>query len=169
MPITIDGLTQASFRSRSEVVKSIREAKAEGRRTAFLCHSHTDRVLASGLVVLLKDAGWDVYVDWADPVMPPSPTRETAQRIQDRIKLADFFLFLATASSLASRWCPWEIGYADGTKPTDTILIVPTQSGGSIHGNEYLGLYRSIDTARNGRLAAWPAGSTSGGVYLSSM
>ena len=168
MPIPVDRLTQASFRSRPEVVKSFREAKAQGQRTAFLCHSHSDRLLASGLVVVLEEAGWDVYVDWADPAMPPSPTRETAQRIQERITLANFFLFLATANSLGSGGVLWEIGDA-GTKPTNTILIVPTRSGGTIHGNEYLGLYRSIDIASDGRLAAWPAGSTSGGVYLSSM
>lgn len=169
MPIPIDRLTRAATQLRPDVVKSFREAKAAGMRTGFLCHSHEDQTLASGLVVLFANEGWDVYVDWRDPSMPSSPTRETARRIQDKIRQADFFLFLATSNSVRSRWCPWEIGYADGTRPTESILIVPTESNGTIHGNEYLDLYRRIDFSNRGQLAAWPAGQTTGGTILSSL
>jgi hypothetical protein len=131
MPVSVDQLSSAAGRASTAVTKSLREAKADGHRTGFLCHSHDDRLLASGLVVLLKEAGWDVYVDWQDPLMPSAPTRETALRIQQKIREADFFLFLATRSSVQSRWCPWEIGYADGQKPVSTILIIPTTANGT--------------------------------------
>lgn len=72
-----------------------------------------------------------------------------------------FFLFLATPNSMKSRWCPWEIGYADGTKANDNILIIPTEDSAGWYGNEYLGLYRKIDV-QNGYLRAFRPDSTTG-------
>lgn len=59
--------------------------------------------------------------------MPEEPNRETAGRIQAAIRNSDVFLFLATENSMSSRWCPWELGYADGVKPLDSIAVVPTK------------------------------------------
>ncbi|HEX5239817.1 MAG TPA: toll/interleukin-1 receptor domain-containing protein, partial [Candidatus Limnocylindrales bacterium] len=153
--------------ARQTVAKSIREAKAEGSRTAFLCHSHHDKTLVQGLEVLFQDTGWNVYIDWQDPLMPSAPTVDTARRIRDKVAQADFFVVLATANALQSRWCPWEIGIADGLKPHDSILIIPTTSGGVTTGNEYIELYRSIDFSTGGWLGVWPPGQTSGGQRLS--
>ena len=94
--------------------------------------------------------------------MPPEPNRETAVRIQQRIKTCDWFLFLATANSMASRWCPWELGYADGQKPLDRIAVVPTSDAMTTHGNEYMQLYRRIDTTDVGQLLLVPPGSYQG-------
>jgi hypothetical protein len=58
--------------------------------------------------------------------MTSQPTRETAVRIQDRIRTCDWFLLFATANSMVSRWCPSELGYAGGQKQPDRIAIVPT-------------------------------------------
>jgi hypothetical protein len=107
---------------------------------------------------MLAEAGWRIYVDWADVEMPDTPNRETAKRIQQKIIELDWFLFLATANSMSSRWCPWEIGYADGKKHIDQIFIVPTQDGQKTHGNEYLQLYRRIDFATTGQLGTWRPG-----------
>jgi hypothetical protein len=58
----------------------------------------------------------------------------------------NLFLFLATPNSVTSRWCPWEIGFADGNKPVERIIVIPTVDlTGTWHGNEYLQLYRSLD------------------------
>jgi hypothetical protein len=49
---------------------------------------------------------------------------------------------------MTSRWCPWEIGFADGKKTLDRIAIVPTQDNyGQFYGNEYLNLYNKIDVS----------------------
>lgn len=97
--------------------------------------------------------------------MPASPNRETAAKIKDRIVACDYFLFLATANSMASRWCPWEVGYADGKKSIDQILLIPTTDDqGRFHGNEYLQLYRRIMLADDGDVAAFNPGETLG-VY----
>lgn len=169
--MAIDASTLRNFAQYSYAQKTYRnlyEAKASLARTAFLCHSHKDEDLVRGLVVYFGQIGWNVYVDWMDASLPDSPTRETAQKIQSRIRETDFFLFLATRNSTASRWCPWEIGYADGIQKGDKILIIPTTEGGIYYGNEYLQLYRRIDTANQGGLGVWEPQDTTGrsGIFL---
>ena len=132
------------------------------KRTAFLCHSHHDKAMAEGLQVLLAEQGVDLYIDWKDSSMPETPNRETAQRIQNKIRLSNWFLFLATANSRESRWCPWELGFADGKKQWDEIAIVPTFDGRGTHGNEYLQLYRRIDVTSLGELLWLAPGSNQG-------
>ena len=144
------------------------QVRAGIHKTAFLCHSHRDSALAEGLQALLAQQGVALYIDWQDATMPTEPDRETAVRLQQRIKACDWFLFLATANSMASRWCPWELGYADGQKPLDRIAIVPTSDGKSTHGNEYLQLYRRVDASSAGDLLWVPAGSNQG-QYLRSV
>lgn len=170
MPISIAELTAASGRSyRASVIKSVNEALAKSKQTAFLCHSHKDVKLAEGVQILLAENGWDLYVDWKDHEMPEQPNKETATKIKQKIVDMDWFLFLATPNSTQSRWCPWEIGFADSKKPHDRILIIPTTDSGKWYGNEYLQLYRNIEKATGGGLAAFPAAQKSGGVLLKSL
>jgi hypothetical protein len=149
MPILQSDIRAAATRANPLRVMALNEAKAASVQTAFLCHSHKDEDLAKGLQNYLVGLGWTVYIDWQDATMPPVPNRETASKIKTRIRATDWFLFLATQNSMVSRWCPWEIGFADGVKPIDTILIIPTQAAdGTFHGNEYLQLYRRIDVSK---------------------
>lgn len=142
------------------------------RRKAFLCHSHEDKELAEGLVEILKKAGIDLYVDWKDNTMPDTPNEETALRIKNRICGSQVFLFLATEKAKKSRWCPWEIGYADSENKK--IYIVPTQDESSNYGNEYLGLYPKIDEGLlNGAMAGYavfyPSSTGKHGKLLSTL
>lgn len=150
----IDQYTIRSFAGRASVRKSeqvVNEALREGRQTAFLSHSHKDAELAKGLQGFLQAQGWIVYIDWEDTSMPSTPNRETAKKIKDRIRALDWFIYLATANSADSRWCPWEIGYADGVKDIERIVIVPTRDSiGRNYGSEYLDLYRHVSTAEGG-------------------
>lgn len=138
-----------------------------GQRVAFLCHSHKDRQLALGLQQMLAESGLDLYIDWQDASMPDNPNATTAARLRERIVDCELFLFLATENSMASRWCPWELGYADGKKPTEKIGIVPTRSGSTTHGNEYLGLYRHIEVANNGALGIFSPHQSNGALVKS--
>lgn len=131
-------------------------AKAYGTQTAFLSHSHLDADLAKGVQSFLSAQGMNVYIDWEDTSMPSKPNRQTAKVIQERILNTDLFLFLATANSMKSRWCPWEIGYADGKKPIDSILVLQTEdSNGTNFGNEYMDLYRHVSKDRDNRFIAY--------------
>ena len=101
--------------------------------------------------------------------MPDTPSRETASRIKYRIVEFYFFLFLATANSISSRWCPWEIGYADGKKQIDRILILPTTDGSKTHGSEYLQLYRRIEWYKKDQLVVWQPGGKTDGILLENL
>jgi len=126
-------------------------AKAAKVNTAFLCHSHHDKLLVEKLILLFAAAGIDLYVDWQDHTMPASPNRETAEKIQAKIRDLDLFLYLATQNSNNSKWCPWEIGYGDHAKGKDKVLIIPTRTATGTSGQEYLSLYPSIQID-NGKL-----------------
>jgi hypothetical protein len=154
-------INQSSLRSAGSSVV-IQRTATSNQRTAFLCHSHHDRLLALGLQALLKQHGMDLYIDWQDSSMPDTPSAETARRLRARIQQCNWFLFLATNQSMSSRWCPWELGHADGTKANERILIVPTQDGSGSYGSEYISLYQRVDFASDGRLAAFGPGNLSG-------
>lgn len=139
---------QQSASKNSEQV--MRDALLLSRQTAFLSHSHKDRLLAKGVQGFLRAAGWNVYIDWEDTEMPAKPNRQTASRVKDRIKQLGWFLYLATQNSAVSRWCPWEVGYADGVKQIDRLVIIPTTDGYNTYGAEYLGLYRRISLSSLG-------------------
>lgn len=163
MPLSHSQLRSAAFRSQATVAKSLHEARQIGAKTAFLCHSHKDRTLVEGLTNLLLSTGWRVYVDWMDNSMPEKPNRVTAQKIKNKIIQTNYFLFLATENSMKSRWCPWEIGCADGVKDIDNIIIIPTRDDyGFNYGSEYLDLYRKIDLSSANYLAAWRPGEQNG-------
>lgn len=131
---------------RTLVEAAIRSKTGTTVISAFLCHSHIDRDLAKGVESFLRDKGVDVYIDWLDTEMSERPDRRTAQRIKDKIGTCDWFMFLATENSRKSRWCPWEIGYADREKTPDRVIIVPTKDDqGHNHGNEYLDLYPHLE------------------------
>lgn len=145
MPLEQRSLLSAASRYHSGLRKTAHFAigSKEYMQTAFLCHSHNDESLDKGLLVLFKEYGVELYIDWLDSEMPASPNQETASRLQAKIKSAHYFFFLATANSKASRWCPWEIGYADGIGKK--VCIIPTSDGQNTYGNEYLQLYSSFD------------------------
>lgn len=159
----------AQYIFKSTGPRTLNEARQLNKQTAFLSHSHQDSELAKGLQELLRENGWDVYIDWEDTTMPEQTNKVTAQKIKDKIKQATWFLFLATQNSMASRWCPWEIGYADAVKMYDRIIIIPTEDDqGRFHGNEYLQLYRRLTDALSSQInrqkgvAVFDPGSTSG-------
>jgi len=148
-----DYANRAGTRSSKTVVS---EAIKSNNQTAFLSHSHKDAALAKGVQEFLQSKGWKVYIDWEDCSMPDKPNRKTAENIQKRIKQLDWFLFLATNNSINSKWCPWELGYADGVKKYDSIVVIGTSDSlGNYYGNEYMQLYRSINTAKGGGWGAF--------------
>jgi TIR domain-containing protein len=169
MTITTEALREASTRYKSMRARTLTEARALGLQTVFLCHSHHDEVLVKGVIALLQEAGWRVYVDWADTSMPDTPNRETATRIKQKILDLNYFLFLATNNSMSSRWCPWEIGYADGKKNIAQILMLATTDGHKTYGNEYLQLYRRIAISSQGKMGVWQPGQTDNGMLIENL
>ncbi|MBV36364.1 MAG: hypothetical protein CMP47_13075 [Rickettsiales bacterium] len=135
---------------KSAVAATLTEAHDLNQATAFLCHSHKDKKLVEGVQKLLLSYGWTVYIDWQDNSLPEKPDQVTALKIKESIDNAEWFLFLATPNSTASRWCPWEIGFADSSKGSKKILIIPTEAdNGYTYGSEYLQLYKHLDHSTN--------------------
>jgi hypothetical protein len=168
MAIYLSDLEQASSRiyRAGRLAKSMNEARALHLKTAFLCHSHEDKKYVEGLQVMLEEQGWQLYVDWQDGKLPSSPNAETAAGIKQKIRETDWFLFLASPNSISSRWCPWEIGIADGIKHHDNIVIVQTiDRSGNYHGNEYLQLYRHINITKSGKYALFRPGESHGTFF----
>jgi len=165
-------ISQSTLRSKATLyTKSIwtaQEAKEIGKKTVFLCHSHRDQELVKGLIKLLAEADWEVYIDWLDETMPEKPDTETATRLKHRIRQSDGFVFLATEFSMASRWCPWELGYADGVKTPERVFIVPTMSRYTTYGSEYLDLYQRVEMGEGDVVGVFGPGKSKG-VRISSL
>jgi len=118
---------------------------------------------------MLAENGWGVYLDWKDTALPAEPDQATASAIRNKIDRLEWFIFLATPNSVASRWCPWEIGYADRAKSPDKIILIRTADSGNWYGNEYLGLYREITYAKGDLLAIFPPNQNGNGIVLQNL
>ena len=164
MPLSQSLLISKSVSFRQDLYENLQKSASAGKaKSAFLCHSHKDETIVKGLIAFFQENGVDIYIDWKDHTMPDTPNADTARKIQDAIKGRDFFFFLATANAKASRWCPWEIGYADSSKRR--IYIIPTVDSKGTYGNEYLELYPKIDEGSYGirkGLAIFGAGKREG-------
>lgn len=143
-----------SFDERRSVTKSA------DVKTVFLCHSHEDQALVEGLLAIFDKYGIDLYIDWKDSSLPDRTNLETVKKIQEKIRTSDIFLMLATENSLASRWCPWELGFADARN--SKIYILPTENNQVTYGNEYVDVYKSIIVADSGNLAIFDPHSSKG-------
>lgn len=168
MPISLDKLDRAAARAApTNLAKSLQEARASMKKTAFLSHSHLDAKRAKGLQTLLAEEGWDVFIDWEHTRLDDRPTKETVQLIQAAINRADWLFYLATPNAGRSRWCPWEIGYADGKKSASAIVVIATSDSQGTYGSEYLDLYAQISTTSvDDRLGFFMPGSSTSGRYL---
>lgn len=142
--------------------KAIRAHLSEVKKSAaklsiFLSHSHKDTDLVNGILAVLgRSSNYSLFIDWQNSDMPDVTNRETASKIKQAIKDGEYFMVLATANALASRWVPWEIGVADILKPTDKILLIPIANQfGTWNGNEYLQLYNSLELSDQGDFAVF--------------
>ncbi len=111
----------------------------------FISHSFKDKDLVIGLYHLFTVAGYKVYIDWIDDsnLDRKSVTPITAAIIRKRIERSKGASFISTANSTTSKWCPWELGVADGMH--NRVCILPIMSTTEFRGQEYLGLYPYLE------------------------
>ena len=164
MPVAIQKLEEAS--TRYPLVRpaaSVSEARAAQLQTAYLCLDPKDLVLAEGLQVLLKDRGWNVYLDFEEATISEKTPPERVSQIHGRIRNCDWFIFLATENSFNLRWCFLELGYAEAIKPHDAILVIPTKGEKDLwYGGELLPLYRHIEVTSSQQFGAFRPGEDKG-------
>lgn len=111
----------------------------------FISHSFKDKDLVIGLYHLFTVAGYKVYIDWIDDsnLDRKSVTPSTAAIIRKRIERSKGASFISTTNSTTSKWCPWELGVADGMH--NRVCILPVMNASGFKGQEYLGLYPYIE------------------------
>lgn len=138
----------AARESLSHSTKSI-----DGPFDVFLSHSVRDAVVVVGLRNLLTSQGLRTYVDWLDdPELDRSQVSPaTAARLRNRMGQSRTLIYATSRSAERSRWMPWELGYFDGLKNSNQISIFPIEKdgGGNFAGQEYLGLYKTVEKVRN--------------------
>ncbi len=149
--ITYDTLRRAaSSVQEAEAMKYARVYSASTDRV-FLSHSSADNDLIPGTVMFLKGYGVSVYVDDGDARLPKTPSVETAEKLKACVKQCPRFVVLVTPRSKDSRWIPWELGLADGSKGTPPVAVLPAMPSEAEEAwptQEYLGLYPRIYKGR---------------------
>jgi TIR domain len=117
----------------------------------FLSHCTTDLELVAGLILLLEDLGYSVYVDWIDDprLNRTSVTRETALLLQQRMRQSKSLIYAFSENSNMSKWMPWELGYFDGIKQTAAVLPISKSDRSDFKGTEYLSIYFYIQIANS--------------------
>lgn len=92
----------------------------------FISHSFSDKELVVGLRYLFAKVGYRVYVDWIDdPTLNRSNVKATtANVVKNRIKYIKGLAYVSTANIVSSKWCPWELGVADGMHDRACILPI---------------------------------------------
>ena len=64
--------------------------------------------------------------------------------IKDRIKKCKRCILLATDGAVESKWCNWELGFADAIKGKKVVLFPMKEKGSNYKGNEYMEIYSYI-------------------------
>lgn len=151
---------------RSAAQADVQRSPTNAAASVFLSHSHDDRDLVDAVTVYLGGQGVSVYVDWRDPNMPAVTSPTTALALQRRIIGNRRFLLLATDRSMASRWVPWELGYADGVKRHHELAVLPVLTRLHDAPTEYVGIDPRVELSATGYPLVYAPGATMTSVSL---
>lgn len=113
----------------------------------FISHSYSDKKLIFTLVKLFNSCGYSVYVDWIvdSELDRTSVSAETAEIVRNRIMESNSLAYISTSNIADSKWCPWELGLADGLHNGRASILPIINEGATFNGQEYLGTYPYID------------------------
>jgi len=111
----------------------------------FLSHKHEEEEYVFRVESILKRYGFKGYVDWRDNTMPKVTAGETATKLKERIRGSRKFIFIASEKAIESKWCNWEVGFADAQKYIRHFAVFPIKDDYvDFSGQEYLSIYPSI-------------------------
>jgi len=135
------------------ILRESRNTSISTKFDIFLSHSSMDKALVLGVKSILEGKGFTVYVDWVDDpqLNRQHVNKQTADTIRKRMTQSYRLIYLHTVNASLSKWCPWELGFFDGfTQPEERVYIFPLVSNPSegFKGQEYLGLYRTVQISR---------------------
>ncbi|MDI9876597.1 toll/interleukin-1 receptor domain-containing protein [Flectobacillus rivi] len=120
---------------------------SQNNLTAFLSHSHSDKMRILPIVKILNSVGVNIYVDWLDNDMPAITSGKTADILKTKIKQNRKFILLASNTAIKSSWVNWELGIGDGLKYIDNMMIFPfKENNQNWTNNEYFEIYPHLQT-----------------------
>lgn len=147
----------------AESSRNIKTAASPSVVNVFLSYSSKDVELITSVKRFLGSLGVSVYIDLDDAKMPDRTSAATAARLVEQITDCNKFILLATTSSAQSRWVPWELGTAHGTRGIDSIALLGVQrTNRQWTGNEYFNIYPEIARSTTGNFIVVPAGGNRG-------
>ena len=82
----------------------------------FVSHNSKNESEIVTLFKSLNQNGYIAYIDWVNDKFDLKRqwcNATTAKIIRERIKQSRAFILYLSSQTLASQWCPWEVGYAD--------------------------------------------------------
>lgn len=117
---------------------------ADTRYDVFLSYNIVDQKVVMGIYYyLINELGLKVYIDCVnDPDLQRNATdKNSAERIQNRLKHSRSLLYAQSANANNSNWMPWELGVVDGHTGKCMIMPVTIDSEREVPKREYLLLY----------------------------
>lgn len=156
--------------SKSLIFKSNQLIKNESY-DIFISHSFLDKSLILTLVQLFNECGYSVYVDWIDDktLDRSNVTKETAEIVRSRVSQSKSLAYIETKNITNSKWCPWELGIADGMLNGRAAILPILSDDNKFKGQEYLGIYPYIDyekTKENKKNEFWVNDPNKPGAYV---
>jgi hypothetical protein len=109
----------------------------------FLSHSFRDAAVMVGIVDLLEQQGLTVYVDWV--VCARLDRLKVAALLRRRMRQCKSLIIATCASSPASQWMPWELGYFDGIRGGRIAILPLDDAVPDDQEREYHSLYPAIE------------------------
>ncbi len=95
----------------------------------FISYSSNDKkyaILTKNLLEKMNvtaDKKYTVYIDLEDTALDPTAVSEdTAKRLESAIDKSAAIIYIHSEKSNISKWCPWELGIAQGKKKPIAIL-----------------------------------------------
>lgn len=144
----INNFSQSTIFNENLIIKS-----ANKNYDVFISHSYLDKDLILTLVRLFNEAGYSVYVDWIEDVTldRSDVTKKTANLVRSRISQSKSLAYIVTTNISNSKWCPWELGIADGMLNEKASILPILEYSSNFKGQEYLSIYPHIDYEKNNK------------------
>ena len=133
----------------NSLLRSIYNADFEKLKTfnVFVSHSSRNKEQIHEIMQALNKEGLVCYIDWVsdrEQLKRELSSKETAEVIVNRIKMSHSMVYVLTKECIASKWSPWELGYAYAINKRICILQLEDIENKP----EYLDLFPVFDLSK---------------------
>jgi hypothetical protein len=119
----------------------------------YLSYALLDKKIVKKTADFFRAVNKNIKVDMMEKTMSEKVSINTSRTVKNKIIKNDKFVFLATSTSIFSKWINWELGIADCYKANeDKILILPIADKDTRWlGDVYFKLYPRIERIEHNR------------------